>query len=96
MIRLNASFRADMEWWHVFISAWNGISLMREVAPTVEIWSDASGMWGHLGNTLVSGRRESVARLCRGFNCDEGIAINHSCSYNLGFSVDRGYSSMSL
>lgn len=46
MIRLNASFRADMECWHVFASAWNGISVMREVAPTVEIWSDASGSWG--------------------------------------------------
>lgn len=31
----------------MFASAWNGISLMREVAPTVEIWSNASGSLGY-------------------------------------------------
>ena len=49
MIRLNTAFRADMEWWHVFASSWNGVSLMRDTAfhpPSVEIWSDASGGWG--------------------------------------------------
>ena len=49
MIRLNAAFRADMEWWHVFAEKWNGVSMLRNVAyqsPSVEIWSDASGSWG--------------------------------------------------
>ena len=49
MIRLNSAFRADMEWWHVFASTWNGVSLMRDVSrhsPAFEIWSDASGGWG--------------------------------------------------
>ena len=49
MIRLNTAFRADMEWWHVLASSWNGVSLMRDTAlhpPSVEIWSDASGGWG--------------------------------------------------
>lgn len=49
MIRLNTAFRADMEWWHVFASSWNGVSLMRDAtlnSPSVEIWSDASGGWG--------------------------------------------------
>ena len=49
MIRLNAAFRADLEWWHVFASSWNGVSLMwgdRAQAPSIEIWSDASGSWG--------------------------------------------------
>ena len=49
MIRLNAAFRADLEWWHVFACSWNGVSLMREAgfqSPSVEIWSDASGGWG--------------------------------------------------
>ena len=48
-IRLNAAFRADLEWWHVFVSSWNGVSMMLEEclkAPGVEIWSDASGSWG--------------------------------------------------
>ena len=45
----SASFRADMEWWHVFAEKWNGVSMLRDVAfwsPSVEIWSDASGSWG--------------------------------------------------
>ena len=49
MIRLNAAFRADLEWWHIFVSSWNGVSMMgREslLIPGVEIWSDASGSWG--------------------------------------------------
>ncbi len=49
MIRLNAAFRADLEWWHVFAQSWNGVSLMRESvlqSPSFEIWSDASGGWG--------------------------------------------------
>ena len=46
---MNSAFRADMEWWHVFASTWNGVSLMRDVSqhsPTFKIWSDASGGWG--------------------------------------------------
>ena len=48
-IRLSAGFRADVEWWHVFVSSWNGVSMMRReslFSPGVEIWSDASGSWG--------------------------------------------------
>ena len=48
-IRLNGAFRADLEWWHVFVGSWNGVSMMlREnlQSPEVEIWSDASGSWG--------------------------------------------------
>ena len=30
MIRLNAAFRAGLEWWHAFASSWNGISMMDE------------------------------------------------------------------
>ena len=52
MIRLNSAFRADLEWWHVFTSTWNGVSMMRERNEwdqVEEIWSDASGcgaFWG--------------------------------------------------
>ena len=48
-IRLNAGFRADLEWWHNFVTSWNGISMMQReglLSPGVEIWSDASGSWG--------------------------------------------------
>jgi len=30
MICLNAAFRPDMEWWHVFVPLWNGVSVMLE------------------------------------------------------------------
>ena len=49
MIRLNAGFRADLEWWHTFVGAWNGVSMMRReevLSPDIHIWSDASGTWG--------------------------------------------------
>ena len=49
MIRLNAGFRAGLEWWHTFVGAWNGVSMMRReevLSPDIHIWSDASGTWG--------------------------------------------------
>ena len=49
MIRLTAAFRADLEWWHIFVGSWNGISMMLKESwqtPGVEIWSNASGSWG--------------------------------------------------
>lgn len=49
MIRLNASFRPDLGWWHVFASSWNGVLMLkgrRVHNRVVEVWSDASGSWG--------------------------------------------------
>ena len=49
MIRINSSFRADLEWWYVFVASWNGVSLLKErrsYEGIVEIWSDAFGFWG--------------------------------------------------
>ena len=48
-IRLNTEFRADLEWWHIFLASWNGTSLLRQdrlQSPDFSIWSDASGSWG--------------------------------------------------
>ena len=45
-IRLNAAFRADLLWWHVFIAEWNGISLIPATTVSVQVTSDASGSWG--------------------------------------------------
>ena len=45
-IRLNESFRADLEWWATFLSPWNGVSMLdggQRKLPDTEIWSDASG-----------------------------------------------------
>ena len=30
MIRLNTEFRMDLEWWHAFVSVWNGLEILRE------------------------------------------------------------------
>ena len=46
-IRLNHSFRCDLEWWHVFLEKWNGVSLLWDsVQPAAVMTSDASGRWG--------------------------------------------------
>ena len=46
-IQLNADFRADMSWWQMFATHWNGASLV--VLPQsrmISMTSDASGSWG--------------------------------------------------
>ena len=46
-IRLNCSFRADLQWWRTFVAEWNGVSVWPDHRPiSVEIVSDASGAWG--------------------------------------------------
>ena len=49
MIRLNAAFRANTEWWWCFASSWNGVSVFSQGSdevPNLEFCSDASGSWG--------------------------------------------------
>jgi hypothetical protein len=46
-VRLNLSFRSDLQWWDSFIMNWNGVSLMRPPArPHAHVWTDASGHFG--------------------------------------------------
>ena len=47
-VRLNASYRADVEWCHAFVSEWNGVTLLQGVKlekerGKVEVWTNA---WG--------------------------------------------------
>ena len=43
-IRLNHSFRCDLEWWHLFLEKWNGVSLLWDTdQPAAVMTSDASG-----------------------------------------------------
>ena len=48
-IRLNAGFRSDLAWWHLFVGRWNGVSLLSarfvRVQPDIAVFTDASG-WG--------------------------------------------------
>ncbi len=48
-IRLNASFKSDLAWWHFFMEQWNGVAMLRDPegqAPGQHIFSDASGSFG--------------------------------------------------
>ena len=45
--RLNLAFRADLQWWRMFVVDWNGVSILPNPRPiSVEVVSDASGTWG--------------------------------------------------
>ena len=49
-ICLNQGFRADLSWWHMFLSQWNGISMMSAIgisSPSFTLTSDASSSWGY-------------------------------------------------
>ena len=46
-IRLNAGFRADLQWWRTFVVEWNGVSILPDRRPIyIEMVSDVSGSWG--------------------------------------------------
>lgn len=53
MIRLNSVFRADLEWWHVFASSWNGVSMMQEGCERDQV-VEMCGVVGHFGGQMVS------------------------------------------
>ena len=48
-VRLNLPTMADILWWHLFISTWNGISMLWDLgkqSANIISTSDASGLWG--------------------------------------------------
>ena len=48
-IRLNADFKSDLMWWHLFLHTWNGVSCLHTHTrhpPDLEFYTDASGTWG--------------------------------------------------
>ena len=45
-VRLNLMARADLAWWSFFLREWNGVSLFHPGAPSVHVYSDASGSRG--------------------------------------------------
>ena len=45
-VRLNLLCRADIAWWSIFISQWNGVSLFPSLPQGCTVVSDASGSWG--------------------------------------------------
>ena len=50
-IRLNQSVRADLQWWDCFLrdcflQDWNGSSFFPPPTPSVQVFSDASGLFG--------------------------------------------------
>ena len=48
-IRLNVSFRSDLEWWATFLPLWNGVAILGDIMQlpiNLTVTSDASGRWG--------------------------------------------------
>ena len=48
-VRLNATFKSDLMWWHLFLDRWHGVSCMRShflATPDATLYTDASGNWG--------------------------------------------------
>ena len=45
-IHLNRAARADLAWWHTFLYAWNGMSIIPPTNSPLLVVSDASGSWG--------------------------------------------------
>ena len=45
-IWLNLLVRADLHWWAFLLCEWNGVSLFPLEAPSVHLFSDASGSYG--------------------------------------------------
>ncbi len=48
-IRLNESFRSDLQWWAMFLEDWNGVSLLHEYCPRPpdhHVYTDASSNFG--------------------------------------------------
>jgi Reverse transcriptase (RNA-dependent DNA polymerase) len=48
------AMRADLDWWHLFLTRWNGIKLLRLVQdrPLLYVWTDASSTRG-LGGYIL-------------------------------------------
>ncbi len=48
-VRINQEARTDIEWWHCFLTSWNGTAMMftsGPQSPDATVTSDASGTWG--------------------------------------------------
>ena len=48
-VRLNRHARSDLEWWHLFASSWNGVTMMFNANRhkcDLSMVSDVSGKWG--------------------------------------------------
>ena len=58
-VHLNLIARSDIAWWHTFVQAWNGVSLMPFPQPSRYMTSDASGSWGCGAAFTICGSRRS-------------------------------------
>lgn len=82
LLRLNTAARADLLWWHTFVTRWNGTSMLWHVnveSPDVIVFSDASGgvgVWSPLASKMALSRMDPLST--NGIHCSEGI--NSGCS----------------
>ena len=69
MIRLNAGFRADLEWWHAFVADWNGVSMIRgggiktgrEDGGDMERCIRVLGLWSVMGGEVAADCLDGMA-----------------------------------
>nr|XP_031860706.1 uncharacterized protein CI109_003749 [Kwoniella shandongensis]KAA5527778.1 hypothetical protein CI109_003749 [Kwoniella shandongensis] len=55
--RLPPALLADLRWWLDLLTDWNGVRLLQPPpAPTVSVWTDASGLRGGGGHVGAAGR----------------------------------------
>ena len=54
-LRLNLSARADIQWWSMFLSDWNGRSFFSPPLASIHVTSDASGCFGCGGFSVPHG-----------------------------------------
>ena len=86
MIRLNTAFRADLEWWRVFASSWNGVSLMKDVAHRLKFGQTFQLRGGVVHGGGVTGSKCSGVSgqfIFRCFHSAKGASANHHGSSNL-------------
>lgn len=103
MIQLNAVFWADLEWWWVFVSTRNGISLMRDVGNNHQplkygqMHQDrgVEEVWGRTSGFRCNGLS---GQFYWGVNGSKGDPSNHTCSSNshLGSTVPRSLGALPL
>ena len=48
-VHLNSGFRSDLQWWHQFLEAWNGVAMLGNTPENdfdINLYTNASGSFG--------------------------------------------------
>ena len=89
IIRLNKSFQSDLLWWHTFLQAWNGFSILRHPAISTQIFVPKPMHWEHGASSRASPPLVTVAMTSEYWNHGQGAGANHSYLYYLPYLSRR-------